>query len=108
MAWVYLVLAGACEIVWAAGLKKFGFKPTPGGVMTVAVMLLSFVLLERAMRHLPLGTAYAIWTGIGAVGAAVVGMVAFGEPRDWPRLACIAAIVGGIVGLKLLAPAPGN
>jgi quaternary ammonium compound-resistance protein SugE len=109
MAWVYLVLAGACEIIWAAGLKRFGFKPTAGGAMTVVVMLLSFVLLERAMRTLPLGTAYAIWTGIGAVGAAVVGMIAFHEPRDWPRLACIAAIVAGIVGLKLLAPpAAGN
>jgi quaternary ammonium compound-resistance protein SugE len=105
MAWVYLVLAGVCEIVWAAGLKKFGFKWSAGGAATVVVMVVSFLLLDRAMRTLPLGTAYAIWTGIGAVGAAAVGMAYFHEPRDWPRLACIAAIVAGIVGLKLLAPA---
>jgi quaternary ammonium compound-resistance protein SugE len=102
MAWIFLVLAGVCEIVWAAGLKAFGFTLTKGGVFTVAMMLLSFLLLDQAMRKLPLGTAYAIWTGIGAVGAAVIGMVRFNEPRDLPRIACIAAIVAGIVGLKLL------
>ena len=103
-AWVFLVAAGICEVVWAAGLKKFGFRLTPGGVFTVAVMLLSFILLERAMRHLPLGTAYAVWTGIGAVGAAVVGMVVMGEQRDLVRLGCIALIVAGIVGLKWSTP----
>lgn len=105
MPWLYLTLAGVCEIVWAAGLKKFGFTLTLGGGFTIVVMLLSFVLLDRAMRDLPLGTAYAIWTGIGAVGGAAVGIVAFKEPAAWPRLVCIGLIVAGIVGLKLLSPA---
>ena len=104
-AWLFLFAAGVCEIVWAAGLKKFGFRLTPGGVFTILVMLLSFVLLDRAMRHLPLGTAYAIWTGIGAVGAAFVGMTLMHEPRDPVRIACIGLIVAGIVGLKWFTPA---
>jgi quaternary ammonium compound-resistance protein SugE len=102
MAWVYLFAAGICEIVWAAGLKAYGFTFSKGGAFTVAMMLLSFVLLDQAMKRLPLGTSYAIWTGIGAVGAAIIGIVKFNEPRDWPRLICIALIVAGIVGLKLL------
>jgi quaternary ammonium compound-resistance protein SugE len=102
MAWIFLIAAGICEIVWAAGLKAYGFTLTRGGVFTVVMMLLSFVLLDQAMKKLPLGTAYAIWTGIGAVGAAVVGMVYFKEPRDVGRLVCIGMIVCGIVGLKLL------
>ena len=106
MAWLFLFAAGVCEIVWAAGLKAFGFTLTKGGAFTVVMMLLSFVLLDQAMKRLPLGTAYAIWTGIGAVGAAIIGMVKFGEPRDWPRIVCIALIVGGIVGLKLLHREP--
>jgi len=105
VAWVYLVAAGACEVVWAVGLKKYGFKPTPGSAFTVAVMLLSFFLLDRAMKTLTLGTAYVVWTGIGAVGSAVVGMLLFKEPRDAARLACIALIVAGIVGLKWFSPA---
>jgi quaternary ammonium compound-resistance protein SugE len=99
-AWAFLIAAGICEIVWAAGLKRFGFRLSPGGIFTVVVMLLSFILLERAMRYLPLGTAYAVWTGIGAVGAAAVGMVLMGEPRDLVRVGCIVLIVVGIVGLK--------
>ena len=106
-AWLFLVAAGVCEIVWAAGLKKFGFKLSAGGAFTIAVMLLSFVLLDRAMRHLPLGTAYAVWTGIGAVGAAAVGMLLMGEPKDWVRVGCIGLIVAGIVGLKWFSPAEG-
>lgn len=105
-AWLFLLAAGVCEIVWAAGLKKFGFRFTPGGVFTVVFMLLSFVLLDQAMRHLPLGTAYAIWTGIGAVGAAVLGMAVMGESRDPVRIGCILLIVAGIVGLKLFTPEP--
>lgn len=104
MAWLFLFLAGVCEIVWAAGLKTFGFTRTWGGAFTVVVMLLSFILLERAMRTLPLGTAYAVWTGIGALGTAVYGIWQFHEPRDWPRLMCIGLIIFGIVGLKLLSP----
>ena len=104
-AWVFLIVAGICEVVWAAGLKKFGFRPTAGGFFTVVVMLLSFVLLERAMRRLPLGTAYAVWTGIGAVGAASVGILLMGEPRELRRLGFIALIVAGIAGLKWSTPA---
>ena len=100
MAWVFLIAAGVCEVVWAAGLKKYGFTRTWGGAFTVLVMLLSFVLLDRAMRTLPLGTAYVVWTGIGAVGSAAVGMALFGEPRSALRLACIGMIIVGIVGLK--------
>ena len=104
-AWLFVVAAGVCEVVWAAGLKKFGFTLTAGGLFTVIVMLLSFVLLDQAMRHLPLGTAYAVWTGIGAVGGAVVGMWLFREPRDWVRILSIGLIVAGIVGLKWFTPA---
>ena len=103
MAWTWLLFAGLCEIVWAAGLKRYGFTLTWGGAFTVVMMLLSFLLLERAMRHLPLGTSYAVWTGIGAVGTAIWGIIYFHEPRDWPRLACIGLIVLGIVGLKALS-----
>jgi quaternary ammonium compound-resistance protein SugE len=105
MAWLYLVAAGICEVVWAAGLKKYGFTRTWGGAFTVVVMLLSFVLLDRAMRALPLGTAYVVWTGIGAVGSAAVGMAVFGEPRGALRLACIGLIIVGILGLKWSSPA---
>ena len=87
-AWLTLLLAGVCEIVWAVGLKTFGFTRTWGGAMTVAVMLLSFVLLERAMRTIPLGTAYGVWTGIGTLGTAAYGVLRLGEPRDWPRPSC--------------------
>ena len=105
MAWIYLVAAGICEVVWAAGLKRYGFTWSWGGGGTVVVMLLSFILLDRAMRSLPLGTAYVVWTGIGAVGSAAVGMLMFGEPRTAARLACIGLIVAGILGLKGLNPA---
>jgi len=102
MAWIYLFAAGICEIIWATGLKAYGFTFTKGGAFTVIMMLLSFVLLDQAMKRLPLGTSYAIWTGIGAVGAAIIGMVRFNEPRDWPRVLCIVMVVCGIAGLKIL------
>lgn len=106
MAWIWLAAAGVCEILWAIGLKVFGLRFTIGGAGTVLVMLLSFLCLERAMRALPLGTSYAIWTGMGAVGTAVWGMAMLGESRAWPRLLCIGLIVAGIAGLKLMdAPA---
>jgi quaternary ammonium compound-resistance protein SugE len=108
MAWLFLILAGVCEVGWAVGLKKYGFTRTPGGVVTVIVMLLSFVLLDRAMRHLPLGTAYGVWTGIGAIGTAIIGILAFGESRDWKRLVCLGLVLAGIVGLKLLSPGREN
>ena len=118
MAWIILSLAGVCEIVWAIGLKHYGFRlrtaPTTshpngtwnwGGIGTVLVMLLSFVLLDRAVRSLPLGTAYGVWTGIGAIGTAVYGMAFLRESADWRRVLCILMVVAGIIGLKLLMPA---
>ena len=101
MAWIYLLAAGVCEIVWAAGLKAYGFTLTKGGVFTIVMMLLSFVLLDQAMKRLPLGTSYAIWTGIGAAGTAVLGMVVLGESRDLPKLLSLVVLLAGIVGLKL-------
>jgi len=107
MPWVWLVLAGVCEVVWAVGLKLYGFRLSLGTAVTVAMMLLSFSMLSLAMRHIPLGTAYGVWTGIGAVGAAAYGIARLGEPRDLPRLLCIGLIVAGIVGLKFLSPKAG-
>lgn len=102
MAWIYLVLAGLFEIVWAIGLKYTdGFTRLRPSVGTLAAMAASIVLLAASVRSLPIGTAYAIWTGIGAVGAVVLGIVLFGEPATLPRLACVALIVVGIIGLKL-------
>ena len=108
MAWVYLVAAGITEVIWAVGLKySDGFKRLWPSVFTIIVMLLSFVLLSQAMRKLPLGTAYAVWTGIGAVGTVIYGMARLGEPRDFPRIVCVTLIVGGIIGLKAMSPAEG-
>jgi len=104
MPWLVLFAAGLCEIAWAVGLKKYGFTMTVGGAVTIVLMLLSFILLQQAMKSLPLGTSYAVWTGIGALGTAIIGIAYFNEPRDWPRLACIALILVGIVGLKLISP----
>jgi quaternary ammonium compound-resistance protein SugE len=104
MPWLFLFLAGLCEIAWAVGLKKYGFTMTVGGAITIVLMLLSFILLQQAMKSLPLGTSYAVWTGIGALGTVIVGIVYFHEPRDWQRLLCIALILVGIVGLKLISP----
>ncbi|MDF9827236.1 quaternary ammonium compound-resistance protein SugE [Ereboglobus sp. PH5-5] len=104
MAWVYLVIAGVFEVVWAIGMKQSdGFSRFWPGVVTIVFMLASFALLAMAMKQLPVGTAYAIWTGIGAAGAAIVGMMFLGESRDVPRILCVCLIVGGVVGLKLLA-----
>lgn len=105
MAWLWLLAAGICEVVWAYGLKKYGFlKLTPGGIGTVIIMILSFILLAQAMKTLPLGTSYAVWTGIGAAGTAILGMVMMGEPVEWKRVLCVTLIVCGVMGLKLLAP----
>lgn len=101
MAWVYLVLAGLFEVGWALGLKYTdGFTKVTPSILTVIGMIGSFVLLGQALRVLPIGTAYAIWTGIGAVGTAILGMALFGEPRDVARILCILLIVAGIIGLK--------
>jgi quaternary ammonium compound-resistance protein SugE len=104
MAWTLLLLAGLLEVGWAAGLKaSAGFsKPLPAAV-TVVLMIGSFWLLALALRTIPLGTGYAVWTGIGAVGTALVGIVAFGESMAPARLASIALVLAGIVGLRLSA-----
>lgn len=102
MEWVYLFFAGLLEIAWAVGLKYTeGFTRLWPSVLTLAAMIASFALLGVALKSLPIGTAYAVWTGIGAVGTATIGIVVFGEPRDALRLLCIALIVAGILGLKL-------
>jgi len=104
MAWVYLITAGLFECVWAIGLKYTeGFsKPIPS-VITLVAMAISFALLANAMRTIPVGTAYAIWTGIGAVGVALIGMFFLGESKDVLRMLCLLLIVCGIVGLKLVS-----
>ena len=104
-AWLMLGGAGLLEIVWAIGLKYAdGFtKPVPTTI-TIAAMAASMWLLAMAARELPIGTAYAVWTGIGAVGAALLGMMLFNESASVARLACIGLIVAGIVGLKLSSP----
>lgn len=103
LAWVLLLVAGLLEIVWTAGMKASeGFtRPLYTG-LTLATALASFWLLGKAIEVLPMGTAYAVWTGIGAVGAAIVGMLLFGESASAARLLCIALIVAGIFGLKVL------
>jgi quaternary ammonium compound-resistance protein SugE len=101
-AWVYLVIAGLLEFVWAVGLKSSQGLTKPGpSIVTVIAALLSFYLLGLAMRDLPVGTAYAVWTGIGAVGAAIIGMVFLGESRDAWRLLSLALIITGLIGLKV-------
>lgn len=104
MAWVYLFLAGVFEIVWVIAMKYAqGFtKPAPSAVMIVG-MIISFGFLAIAVKHLPLGTSYAIWTGIGAIGAMIAGIVLFGESASAFRIASAALILAGIVGLKLSA-----
>lgn len=105
MAWTLLMAAGLLEIAWAVGLKYTqGFtRPLPTA-LTLLAMASSFVLLAQALRSIPLGTAYAVWTGIGVVGTAVVGMALFAEPAGALRVACIALIVTGIIGLRLVSP----
>lgn len=102
MPWIHLIIAGLLEVAWAVGLKHTdGWTRLVPSLITAALMVASFFFLSLAVRALPLGTAYAIWTGIGAVGTALVGIFVFGEPRTAARLACIVLIVAGIVGLKL-------
>ena len=104
MAWLYLFLAGLFEIAWAFGLKASdGFTRTVPTTFTLLCMGASFWLLAEAMKSLPLGTSYAIWTGIGTVGAFVVGVIAFGEGLGALRVVSVVLIVAGIVGLKLVS-----
>ena len=101
MDWIYLIIAGLLEVVWASTLKYTdGFtKPVPS-LITLSTLAASFILLAQALKTLPTGTGYAVWTGIGVVGTAIVGSLFLGEPRDLPRFICIGLIVIGIVGLR--------
>jgi quaternary ammonium compound-resistance protein SugE len=106
MAWFILFIAGLCEIGWAIGLKYTdGFSRLVPSVLTGTAMVVSVILLGIALKTLPVGTGYAIWTGIGAVGTAILGIYLFGESADLPRLASIGLIVAGIIGLKLTSAA---
>ncbi|MCA1029741.1 quaternary ammonium compound efflux SMR transporter SugE [Bacillus timonensis] len=101
MAWIFLVIAGILEVVWAIGLKYTeGFSKVVPSIVTVIGMIASFYFLSLALKTLPLGTAYAIWTGIGALGTVLLGMVIFGEPRDLIRFLFLSFIIIGIIGLK--------
>jgi quaternary ammonium compound-resistance protein SugE len=103
MAWIMLLAAGLMEVVWTLGLKYAeGFTRLVPSVITIGAMVVSMTLLGLAVKSLPIGTSYAVWTGIGTVGAAIGGILLFGEPATAARLACIALIVAGIVGLRLL------
>lgn len=102
MAWIYLIIAGILEIGWAIGLKYTeGWTKLVPSLLTGITMLASFYMLSLAVKNLPIGTAYAVWTGIGTVGAAILGIVIFNEPRDLSKIICILLIVSGIIGLKI-------
>lgn len=106
MAWVLLVIAGGFEVAWAIGLKYTeGFTRLWPTVGTVAAMVASLWLLGIAMKSVPVGTAYAVWVGVGAAGTVALGIVLLGEPANAGRLASVALIIAGIVGLKLASPA---
>lgn len=103
LAWALLVGAGLLEIVWAIALKQSeGFARLWPSVIGLTAAVASFALLALALKWLPVGTAYAVWVGIGTVGVAIAGIVAFGEPASAARLLCLALIVGGVIGLKLV------
>ena len=102
MPWIYLCIAGLLEIVWAISLKHTeGFSNLRWSVVTVVGMMASFYFLAQALKTIPVGTAYAIWTGIGAAGTAILGIILFSESAALPRLFCIGVILAGIVGLML-------
>jgi quaternary ammonium compound-resistance protein SugE len=104
LAWSYLVLAGVLEIVWAIGLKyTHGFSRLAPSIVTITAMIASIWFLALALRAIPVGTGYAVWTGIGSIGTAILGIALFGEPATAARLACIGLIIAGIVGLKLVS-----
>ena len=106
MAWIYLTIAGVLEIVWAFSMKQSeGFSKLVPSLVTLVAMIASFVLLSLSMKELPLGTAYTIWTGIGAVGAFLVGIFILGEQANAMRIAAALLIVGGLILMKLSSPA---
>jgi quaternary ammonium compound-resistance protein SugE len=101
MAWILLITAGLLEVGWAVGLKfTEGFSRLWPSILTIAAMIASFALLARAIKTIPVGTGYAVWTGIGAAGTAIIGMIFLGEPREAVRIFCIALIIAGVLGLK--------
>ena len=105
MPWLYLVIAGLLEVGWAIGLKYTqGFTRLWASLGTIACMGVSFFFLSLALKTIPVGTGYAVWTGIGAVGTAALGMILLGESREVARLVCLTMIVAGIIGLKLFSP----
>lgn len=107
MPWFHLIIAGLLEVAWAIGLKQTaGWTRLGPSLITAALMIASFFFLSLALRTLPIGTAYAVWTGIGAVGTALIGLFIFHEPRTTARLVCILLIVSGVVGLKLASTPP--
>jgi len=106
MDWIFLIIAGLFECAWAIGIKYTdGFTKIIPSILTVSAMIISFWLLSIAMKTIPVGTAYAVWTGIGAVGVAILGMFLFGESKEMLRIASLLFIVVGIVGLKLVSTA---
>ena len=108
-AWLFLLVAGLLEVVWAVSMKASdGFTRLPYTALTLATAAASFWLLGVAMRSLPVGTAYAVWTGVGAIGTALLGIVLFKEPATLMRVGCIALIALGILGLKFLGPQDGG
>ena len=105
MGWVSLLMAGVLEIVWVLGLKySDGFTRLWPSLLTLAAIAMSFALLGWSLKSVPFGTAYAVWTGVGAVGAAVAGIMLFGESANSARVACLVLIVAGTVGLRLVTP----
>ena len=105
MAWIYLLIAGLLEIVWAIGLKYTnGFSRLWPSVATICAMIASFAFLAPALKSIPIGTAYAVWTGIGAAGTAIIGIAFLGESRELLRILCLALILIGVVGLKYVSP----
>jgi quaternary ammonium compound-resistance protein SugE len=104
MAWTLLLIAGLFEVGWAIGLKYTeGFTKLWPSVWTAVAMAASVYLLALALKSIPVGTGYAVWTGVGAVGTAILGIVLLGDPATWPRIACIGLIVTGIAGLKFVS-----
>lgn len=104
MEWIYLLIAGLLEVTWAIGMKySHGFSIIIPSILTVIGMIASFYFLGLALRHLPLGTAYAVWTGIGTIGTVILGIILFKEPVSAVRIMCICLIVSGITGLKLIS-----
>jgi quaternary ammonium compound-resistance protein SugE len=105
MAWLFIFIAGLLEIAWAIGLKySDGFTKPLATVLTIILMILSFVVLAQGIRTIPVGTGYAVWTGIGAAGTAILGVILFNEPLTAARVGCLAMVIAGIVGLKLVSP----